>query len=95
MEQYQQISILLGGAGSSSAVVSRMLHGQIEALTAKAVKVQVDNGESIWLPKKALKAVTRQERRDTYYELARWLKLSGYQQRFIERHQAIGGQSVA
>lgn len=84
-----QISISLGGAVAHSAVFSRMAHVTVVTATEKAVQVKGDNGQTCWLPKKALVA------KSEYFKLAPWFKPSSWQSYFFEQNQSIGGQSLA
>ena len=90
----KDISILLGGAATNSAVVVRMLHGRCDSETEKALRLQLTNGY-LWLPKKALIAIKSTYSTDVSYKLAKWFDFSRQQQIIVEKNQAISGQSNA
>lgn len=90
----QHISILLGGAVAHGAVVIRMLHGNCELETEKAIKLQLDKG-FLWIPKKALVVIKSSYSTDACYKLAKWFDFSRQQQTIVEKNQSISGQSNA
>lgn len=87
----QNISIFLGGAACSSAVVVEVLHGTVANVTEKAVQVQTDHG-SIWFPRKALLPPYST---GGSYRLAKWFKPSGYQRYVMEKAVSVSGISAA
>jgi len=88
----RDISIRLGGAVTSSAVVVRMLHGHCQLETEKAIELKLNKGV-LWLPKKALIPIKSQYLTETCYKLARWFTFSRQQEIIVEKNQSISGQS--
>ena len=64
----RDISIRLGGAVTSSAVIVRMLHGYCQLETEKTIELKLDKGV-LWLPKKALIPIKSEYLTDTCYKL--------------------------
>ena len=81
-----EISIQVGGAVSSSAVVTRMVHATIVTETEKALQLSV-SGQTVWVPRKAL--VSKGE----YYQLAQWFRkgMNQYQWSWFDRHSSFNG----
>jgi hypothetical protein len=50
---YSDITIMVGGLVGYSAVVSNNLHVTVLRQTEKAVLVEADNKQTLWLPKSA------------------------------------------
>ncbi len=92
----QDISIAVGGAASHSAVVSEMVHGRVESVTEKVVKIIGDDGRSCWFPKAALVEPEKTIPGLSYdwFKLARWFQPNQDQQRWIERHTRVSGISA-
>jgi phosphoenolpyruvate-protein kinase (PTS system EI component) len=86
-----QIAVKIGGAASHSAVVSKLAHLVVVGETEKAVNLKGDNGDTIWLPKKALVATTNQG----IVKLAGWFKPNAFQDRFLITNCTISGLSNA
>jgi len=85
----QSISIFIGGAIAHSAIGTTFIHGSIDAITDKAIKVKNDNG-SIWFPKKAIV-----KGGEHYVKVAKWFKFD-YKNRYtVERMSNVGGISAS
>lgn len=87
----QLISIKIGGARGYSFVAVRMFHANIIEMTEKAVKLQGDNGKSLWIPKKALIEIKGTES----HQLAKWFKPSEIQWRIIDENTYVSAISNA
>lgn len=79
------VSIVMGGAVGTSAVVVSMVHGTVISQTEKAVNLQLDNGATIWLPKAALTASGES------FKLAKWFKPNEYQNRVLMNNRTFNG----
>ena len=85
----QQISIFLGGAISHSAIGTTFIHGSIDVVTEKAIKVKNENG-SIWFPKRAIV-----KGGEHYVKLAKWFKFDYKSRYVVERMSNVGGISAS
>lgn len=86
-----EISILISGSKSNSAVISQMFHGIIIAETEKAYQLQSSENSkaTLWMPKKAL------VKKHDYFTIAKWFKPSVYQNNILCKYSRISGVSCA
>jgi len=80
------ISVNFGGAVAHSAVACSFVHGTIEAVTQKAIKVRNDKGFT-WFPKSAIKPAGTD-----WFQVAKWFRPSNPV--FVERMMSHNGVSV-
>ena len=91
MEVGQLISIRLSGARGYSFVAVCMFHATVTEVTEKAVKLTGDNGQFVWLPKKALVEIEGTES----HKLAKWFKPSEMQWRVMDNNSYVSAISNA
>jgi len=91
----QSIVIFIGGSVGFSSVVVEGLHGTIDMVTVKAIKVKFDNGMFLWFPKSALIQQESAYSDNEMFRLAKWFNFERNQWRVVERVRTIHGFSCA